>query len=120
MVISDADIAVGCRYLAEVEMRLHLIAEDTEASLQEQSKDALYRIPAAVQEISHVKASHTAIMQHARQSGLNMTCSKPQSNLPRVDCVELGLTYRPNSKNAMFIYTYQADAVLLRASVSCL
>ena len=36
-------------------MRLHLTAEDVEASLQEQSRDALYRIPAAVQEISHVK-----------------------------------------------------------------
>lgn len=46
---------VGCRFLAEVEMRLHLTAEDIETSLQEQSRDALYRIPAAVQEISHVK-----------------------------------------------------------------
>ena len=48
-----------CRYLAEVEMRLHLAAEDVEISQQEQSRDALYRIPAAVQEISHVKASFT-------------------------------------------------------------
>ena len=45
----------NCRYLAEVEMRLHLTAEDVEATLQELSKDALYRIPVAVQEISHVK-----------------------------------------------------------------
>lgn len=37
-------------------MRLLLTAEDVEASLQEQSRDAQYRIPAAVQEISHVKA----------------------------------------------------------------
>lgn len=43
------------RYLAELEMRLHLTAEDVEAALQEQSRDALYRIPAAVQEVSHVK-----------------------------------------------------------------
>lgn len=42
-------------YLAELEMRLHLTAEDVEAALQEQSRDALYRIPAAVQEVSHVK-----------------------------------------------------------------
>lgn len=48
-----------CRYLAEVEMRLHLTAEDVEASLQEQSRDALYRIPAAVQELSHVKVGVT-------------------------------------------------------------
>ena len=43
------------RYLAELEMRLHLTAEDVEAALQEQSRDALYRIPAAVQEVSLVK-----------------------------------------------------------------
>ena len=43
------------RYLAELEMRLHLTAEDVEAVLQEQSRDALYRIPAAVQEVSHIK-----------------------------------------------------------------
>lgn len=42
-------------YLAELEIRLHLTAEDVEAALQEQSRDALYRIPAAVQEISHTK-----------------------------------------------------------------
>ena len=50
------------RYLAEVEMRLHLTAEDVEAALQEQSRDALYRIPAAVQEIFHVKARHTVMV----------------------------------------------------------
>ena len=43
------------RHLAELEMRLHLAAEDVEVALQEQSRDALYRIPAAVQEVSHVK-----------------------------------------------------------------
>ena len=63
-------------------MRLHLIAEDTEASLQEQSKDALYRIPAAVQEISHVKARHTEIMHHLRLSGLSitLTCAETHSD----------------------------------------
>ena len=45
------------RHLAELEMRLHLTAEDVEAALQDQSRDALYRIPAAVQEVSHVKVS---------------------------------------------------------------
>ena len=46
------------RYLAELEMRLHLTAEDVEVALQEQSRDALYRIPAAVQEVSQVKVRH--------------------------------------------------------------
>lgn len=58
---------VDCRFLAEVEMRLHLTAEDIETSLQEQSRDALYRIPAAVQEISHVKVDMTnSRSQHVR------------------------------------------------------
>lgn len=43
------------RHLAELEMRLHLTAEDVEATLQEQSRDAVYRIPAAVLEVSHIK-----------------------------------------------------------------
>lgn len=61
------------RYLAEVETRLHLIAEDTEASLQEQSKDALYRIPAAVQEVSHVKGDLLSLRQdvHKQLQQLN-------------------------------------------------
>jgi hypothetical protein len=43
------------RYLAEVEMRLHLTAEDVEAALEEASSRALLRIPAAVEEVAHVK-----------------------------------------------------------------
>lgn len=43
------------RHLAELEMRLHLTAGDVEVALQEQSRDALYRIPAAVLEVSHIK-----------------------------------------------------------------
>eukprot|EP00884_Botryococcus_braunii_P002840 jgi/Botrbrau1/12557/Bobra.0169s0093.1 len=43
------------RYLAEVEMRLHLTAEDVEAALEEASSRALLRIPAAVEEVTHVK-----------------------------------------------------------------
>lgn len=61
------------RYLAEVEMRLHLTAEDVEASLQEQSRDALYRIPAAVQELSHVKGDLLSLKQgvHKQLQQLN-------------------------------------------------
>ncbi len=60
---NNSNAELKCRYLAEVEMRLHLTAEDVEASLQEQSRDALYRIPAAVQELSHVKVGVTGTWQ---------------------------------------------------------
>lgn len=39
------------RFLAEVEMRLQLSAEEIEAGLQETSSQAMRRIPFAVQEI---------------------------------------------------------------------
>jgi hypothetical protein len=61
--VDNSNAELKCRYLAEVEMRLHLTAEDVEASLQEQSRDALYRIPAAVQELSHVKVGVTGTWQ---------------------------------------------------------
>ncbi|KAL3131897.1 hypothetical protein ABBQ38_007602 [Trebouxia sp. C0009 RCD-2024] len=51
------------RHLAEVEMRLHLTAEDVEAALQEQSRDAVYRIPAAVLEVSHIKGDLVSLKQ---------------------------------------------------------
>ena len=38
-------------------MKLHLTAEDVEASLEDDSARALQRIPAAVQEVAHVQAS---------------------------------------------------------------
>ena len=43
------------RYLAELELRLHLAAEDVDAALEMDSSRALQRIPSAVQEISHVR-----------------------------------------------------------------
>lgn len=61
--VNNSNTEPICRYLAEVEMRLHLTAEDVEASLQEQSRDALYRIPAAVQELSHAKVRVTVSWQ---------------------------------------------------------
>ena len=45
------------RHLAELEMRLHLTIEDLDASLEDDSARALQRIPASVQELSHVKVS---------------------------------------------------------------
>ena len=45
------------RHLAELEMRLHLTMEDLDASLEDDSARALQRIPASVQELSHVKVS---------------------------------------------------------------
>ena len=61
--VDSSNAELQCRYLAEVEMRLHMTAEDVEASLQEQSRDALYRIPAAVQELSQVKVGMTGNWQ---------------------------------------------------------
>ena len=43
------------RYLAEVEMKLQLMAEDVEALLASNSTRALSQIPSAVHELSHVK-----------------------------------------------------------------
>lgn len=43
------------RYLTDLELRLHLAAEDIDASLEIDSSRALQRIPAAVQEVSHVR-----------------------------------------------------------------
>lgn len=51
------------RHLAELEMRLHLTAGDVEVALQEQSRDALYRIPAAVLEVSHIKGDLVSLKQ---------------------------------------------------------
>ena len=48
------------RYLSDLELRVHLAAEDIDAALDVDSGRALHRIPAAVQEVSllHVRASH--------------------------------------------------------------
>lgn len=51
-----------CRYLAELEMRLHLSAEDLDASLEDDSTRALRRVPNAVQEACSVKV----IAQHSK------------------------------------------------------
>ena len=40
------------RYLADLELRVHLAAEDVDAALEADSGRALQRIPAAVQEVS--------------------------------------------------------------------
>ena len=56
-----------CRYLAELEMRLHLCAEDLDASLEDDSTRALRRIPQAVQEACSVKV--TQRLQIARCMG---------------------------------------------------
>ena len=46
-----------CSYLMDLELRLHLAAEDVDVALQMDSARALQRIPAAVQEIKHLKVS---------------------------------------------------------------
>ena len=46
---------IARRYLAELELRLHLAAEDVDAALELDSSRALQRIPAAVQDIAHVQ-----------------------------------------------------------------
>lgn len=43
------------RYLTDLELRLHLAAEDIDAALEIDSGRALQRIPAAVQEVAHVR-----------------------------------------------------------------
>ncbi|KAK9807441.1 hypothetical protein WJX73_007551 [Symbiochloris irregularis] len=43
------------KYLARLEMRLHLAAEDVEASIDSEGKRALSRIPIAVSEVAHVQ-----------------------------------------------------------------
>ena len=42
----------------DLELRLHLAAEDVDVALQMDSARALQRIPAAVQEIKHLKVSN--------------------------------------------------------------
>ena len=44
-----------CSYLIDLELRLHLAAEDVDVVLEMDSARALQRIPAAVQEITHLK-----------------------------------------------------------------
>lgn len=41
----------------DLELRLHLAAEDVDVALEVDSARALQRIPAAVQEITHLKVS---------------------------------------------------------------
>ncbi|KAK9829565.1 hypothetical protein WJX72_006519 [[Myrmecia] bisecta] len=55
------------RYLAELEMKLHLTAEDVEAALEEQSTRALQRIPAAVHEMLHVKGDAVSLKTDAHK-----------------------------------------------------
>lgn len=57
------------RYLAELEMKLQLMAEDVEAILANSSTRALAHIPTAVHELSHVKVAAIHMMPfHARLS----------------------------------------------------
>jgi len=52
--------ASSCRYLADLELHVHLAAEDVDAALEADSSRALQRIPAAVQEVSHLHVSALA------------------------------------------------------------
>ncbi|EIE19328.1 hypothetical protein COCSUDRAFT_67854 [Coccomyxa subellipsoidea C-169] len=49
------------RFLTDLELRLHLAAEDIDAALEIDSTRALQRIPAAVQEVSHVRGDVTGL-----------------------------------------------------------
>lgn len=44
-------------------MRLHLAAEDVEASIESEGKRALGRIPIAVSEVAHVKVDFRVCMK---------------------------------------------------------
>ena len=56
------------RYLAELEMRLHLMAEELDAAIEDESARALLRVPGAVQEVSHLKASILIFTSQSPQS----------------------------------------------------
>eukprot|EP00854_Cymbomonas_tetramitiformis_P021736 gene21736-26142_t len=49
------------KYLAELEMKLQLLAEDISMSLEDQSTQAMQRIPRAISEISRVKEDGTKL-----------------------------------------------------------
>ena len=51
------------RCLSDIEMRVHLAAEDIEATLEAESARALQRIPAAVQELALVRVRPGCGMQ---------------------------------------------------------
>ncbi len=53
------------KFLAEMEMRLQLAAEEIEAGLHESSTQAMRRIPFAVQEIYRLQVRHTDLQARA-------------------------------------------------------
>ena len=52
-----------CSFLAELEMKLHLTAEDTSLYLQDHSSRAVTRIPAATKELLRIKVGPYVILQ---------------------------------------------------------
>jgi hypothetical protein len=64
-----------CRYLAELEMRLHLSAEDLDASLEDDCARALQRVPNAVQEVTHVKVEPTSASKSSECKVFPMHCA---------------------------------------------
>lgn len=61
-------LAILLRYLAEQEMRLHLLAEDLDAAVEDSSARALQRVPVAIREVSHLKVAHqiALMVRHKR------------------------------------------------------
>lgn len=59
----------------DLELRLHLAAEDVDVALEMDSARALQRIPAAVQEITHLKVSFSISSAFCRSSYMTVCFS---------------------------------------------
>ena len=62
-------------YLMDLELRLHLAAEDVDVALEMDSARALQRIPAAVQEITHLKVGIWHLIRILQTSTGIQSCS---------------------------------------------
>lgn len=68
------------RFLAELEMRLQLGAEEIEASLMECSSMALRRVPFAQQEVSRLRADVSALQVSMSVCRQQLQCTFPSVN----------------------------------------
>ena len=69
-----------CRYLAELELRLHLASEDVDAALEIDSGRALQRIPAAVEEVAHVQVVAYTGSAHRSYPTMHPFCPSEHSH----------------------------------------
>ncbi|CAL5221832.1 g4090 [Coccomyxa viridis] len=78
-------------YLMDLELRLHLAAEDVDVALEMDSARALQRIPAAVQEITHLKADAMGLKGDIRRGLVSVSTAASTASMSVATLAELDL-----------------------------